>query len=45
MSALDMLMAARIDPQISPSLQLRLGGCANNLHRSSQQAEKTLAAG
>ena len=44
MSALDLLMAAKIDTTLSPSLQLRFRGCANNLNRSAQQAEKTLAA-
>ena len=44
MSALDLLMAAKVDTTLSPSLQLRFRGCANNLNRSAQQAEKTLAA-
>ncbi len=44
MSALDLLMASRVDTSLSQSLRLRFRGCANNLNRSSQQAEKTLAA-
>jgi hypothetical protein len=43
LSALDALMAAKADTTISPSLQLRFRGCANNLGRSSHQAEKSLA--
>jgi hypothetical protein len=41
-AALDTLAEAK-DPDLSPSLRLRYRGCANNLNRSCQQNEKTLA--
>jgi hypothetical protein len=44
MSGLELLTVAKLDETLSPSLQIRLRGCANNLNRSAQQAEKTLAA-
>jgi hypothetical protein len=43
LSALDALMGAKADATLSPSLQLRFRGCANNLSRSSHQAEKSFA--
>jgi hypothetical protein len=43
MSALDMLADAKATENLSPSMRLRFRSCANNLNRSSQQAEKALA--
>jgi len=42
LSALDMLAEAKA-MEMSPSMRLRLRGCANNLNRSSQQNEQILA--
>jgi hypothetical protein len=44
MSGLELLTTAKADTSLSPSLQIRLRGCANNLNRSAHQAEKTLTA-
>jgi hypothetical protein len=41
-STLDALAEAKA-PEISPSMRLRNRGCANNLNRSGQQNEQTLA--
>jgi hypothetical protein len=42
-SALDTLAEAKaMEQEMSPVLRLRYRGCANSLHRSGQQAEKTL---
>ena len=41
-AALDTLAAANM-PEMSPSMRLRFRGCANNLNRSSQKTEQTLA--
>ena len=43
-SALDVLAEAKATPEMSPSQRLRFRGCANNLNRSAQQNEDTLAA-
>jgi hypothetical protein len=42
-SALDLLAEAKATPEMPPALRLRFRGCANNLNRSSQQNEDTLA--
>lgn len=36
-------LAEATNPQLSPSMRLRYRGCANNLNRSSQKTEQTLA--
>jgi hypothetical protein len=41
-SALDLLQEAKMT-EMSPSMRLRFHGCANNLNRSSQKNEQTLA--
>jgi hypothetical protein len=44
MSGLELLATAKPDATLSPSQQIRLRGCANNLNRSTHQAEKTVTA-
>jgi hypothetical protein len=44
MSGLELLTLAKVDTSLSASQQIRLRGCANNLNRSANQAEKTLTA-
>ncbi len=44
LSGLELLALAKGDTSMSASQQIRLRGCANNLHRCAHQAEKTLAA-